>query len=185
MKAGTAPGTNFTGLTVLDRGYQFNGTLRNTLNSIDATVPGDVVTTATLAGGTGGNYTITIDGGVTAYGLIPSRYLFRLQTATGSAGQRAIVIGDYPSSPDAALVSTAGCSGCHGNNGGGGFHYSYPANGATCTVCHDADNTNYPRLLDIGHGIHNSHGMPGGEFVAGDRRRWGLLDRTPPRTRPT
>ena len=26
-------------------------------------------------------------------------------------------------------------------------------------------NTNYPRLLDIGHGIHASHGMPGGEFV--------------------
>ena len=37
--------------------------------------------------------------------------------------------------------------------------------GATCTVCHDANRTNYPRLIDIGHGIHALHGMPDGEFV--------------------
>ena len=167
-------GANFTGLVPatpapvngLSTAYQFNGTLRNQLDRVEATVPGDVITPAVLSGGTGGNYTITVDGGFTAYGAIPSRYLFRPETGTGVLPRiRAIVTGDFPSSPDQTLVSAAGCSGCHGNNGGGGFHYSYPANGAACTVCHNATNTNYPRLLDIGHGIHASHGMPSGEFV--------------------
>ena len=30
---------------------------------------------------------------------------------------RAMVMGDFPSSPDESLVSTAGCSGCHGTHG--------------------------------------------------------------------
>lgn len=163
VKAGT---TNFTGFTLgpVTTAHRFDGANRDNLNAVDAAFPGDAVRTVTLAGGTGGNYTITIANGQALFGAIPSRYLFRLQTATGSATTRAIVMGDYPSSPDQKLVSTAGCSGCHGANGNG-YHYGYPANGANCTVCHDAANTNYPPLIDIGHGIHASHGMPSGEFA--------------------
>ena len=162
-------GSNFTTLTQLTVQYQFNGTFRNQLNVIDTTtpvVPGDVVTPATFVNDGSGNYTITVDGGYTQYGTVPSRYMFRLETATGLVPRvRALIVGDYPSAPDGALVSSAGCSGCHGNGGNGGFHYSYPASGAACTVCHNAVNTNYPRLLDIGHGIHASHGMPSGEYT--------------------
>jgi OmcA/MtrC family decaheme c-type cytochrome len=159
-----ADGANLTTLNTVERAYQYNGTLRNTLGSIDTSVPGDVVTAATISGGTNGNYTVTIDGGYTAYGAIPSRYMFRLATALGSSGARAIVTGDFPSSPDQNLVSSAGCSGCHGNTTTGEPHYSYPINGAACVVCHEATNTTYPRMVDIGHGIHASHGMPSGEF---------------------
>lgn len=146
-----------------DRAYQFNGDLRNSLMAIDATVPGDVVTPVTVAGGAGGNYTITIDGGFTQYGAVPSRYLFRLATPLGSAGPRAMVSADFPSSPDQKVVSAAGCSDCHSNDGHS-FHYGFPADGANCTVCHDATNTTYPRLMAIGHGIHNSHHMPDGQY---------------------
>ncbi len=156
-------GVNFTQLTTAARQYQFNGTLRNTLNSIDATVPGDVLTPATLSGGTSGNYTITITNGFSVYGATPSRYLFRLETPLGSAEPRAMVMGDYPSSPDQTLVSQAGCTGCHSTMGNG-FHYGYPTNGLNCTVCHDATNTTYPRLVNIGHGIHNSEQMPAGSY---------------------
>ena len=161
-----AAGANFTTLTRINGAYRFDGTNRDDLIAVDAAFPGDAVRTLTFAGGPDGNYTVTIVNGATLFGAIPSRYLIRLETASGLVPRiRAIGTGDYPSSPDDALVSSAGCSGCHGTNGGGGFHYGYPANGATCTVCHDAANTNYPRLMDIGHGIHASHGMPSGEFV--------------------
>ena len=170
-------GVNFTAFPVgaVSTAYQFNGTLRNSLNSLDVdnpatttvneSVPGDVVTLATISGGTGGNYTITIDGGFTQYGAVPSRYLFRPERpAAGDLPRiRAIVMSDFASSPDQNLVSTAGCTGCHGDNGNG-FHYGYPTDGRNCTVCHDATNTNYPWTIDIGHGIHASHGMPSGEY---------------------
>jgi hypothetical protein len=42
-----ADGVNLTTLNTVDRGYQYNGTLRNTLASVDADVPGDVATPAT------------------------------------------------------------------------------------------------------------------------------------------
>jgi OmcA/MtrC family decaheme c-type cytochrome len=147
-------GANASNFLVLRSDYRYAGGLRTDLS--------DSGTPVTLAGGTGGNYTATITGGA-AYPN--SRYLIRVATSTDAATRvNALVVGDYPASPDQSLVSTAGCSSCHGTNGGGGFHYGYPANGAACTVCHDATNTNYPRLADIGHGIHASHGMPSGEF---------------------
>jgi OmcA/MtrC family decaheme c-type cytochrome len=34
-----------------------------------------------------------------------------------------------------------------------------------CVVCHEAANTTYPRFVTLGHSIHNSELMPGGEFV--------------------
>jgi len=162
-----ADGVNFTALTTAARKYQFNGTLRNTIDAIDATVPGDVVVPVTFTPGTNGNYTITLEGGFTQFGAIPSRYLFRLETPTGSLAPRAMVLADFPSSPDQSLVSSAGCSGCHGSNGNG-FHYGYPVDGRNCTVCHKATNTTYPRLISIGHSIHASRMWPGEEFQLKD-----------------
>ncbi len=161
-----ANGSNFTTFTQVTGAYRYDGTNRDNLTAVDAAFPGDAVRTFTLAGGANGNYTVTITDGVTLFGAVPSRYLFRLETASGLVPRiRALAMGNYPTSPDGDLVSAAGCTGCHGVNGGGGFHYGYPTNGATCAVCHNAANTNYPRLADIGHGIHASHGMPSGEFV--------------------
>ena len=110
-----------------------------------------------LSGGTGGDYTITMTNAA-AYAAVNSRYLVRIENV---AGVRAIVMGDYPLAPDANLVSEAGCSNCHSTMGNG-FHYGTPVSGKNCTVCHDATNTNYPRLINIGHGIHNSELMPAG-----------------------
>ena len=161
-----AAGANFTTLTRINGAYRFDGTNRDDLTAVDAAFPGDAVRTLTFAGGTGGNYTVTITNGATLFGAIPSRYLIRLETASGLVPRvRALGTGDYPSSPDQTLVSSAGCTGCHGTNGGGGFHYGYPANGAACTVCHDAVNVNdAPWTADMGHSIHASHLMPSGEF---------------------
>jgi OmcA/MtrC family decaheme c-type cytochrome len=148
-------GANAANFLVLRSDYRYAGGQRIDLS--------DSGTPVTLAGGTSGNYTATIANGAA---IGNSRYMLRIANSTDSATRtNAIVVGDYPASPDQSLVSSAGCSGCHGTNGGGGFHYGYPANGATCTVCHDATNTNYPRLIDIGHGVHASHGMPSGEYV--------------------
>jgi OmcA/MtrC family decaheme c-type cytochrome len=113
-----------------------------------------------LSGGTSGNYTITVTNGAAIAG-VNARYLFRIENAEGN---RAVVVGDYPNSPDETLVSSAGCQGCHGDSGGS-FHYGYPASGKTCTVCHDATNTTYPRTIALGHSIHNSHNMPDGKYV--------------------
>ncbi|HWJ04460.1 MAG TPA: hypothetical protein VNS57_01565, partial [Steroidobacteraceae bacterium] len=141
-----ADGVNMTTLATgvaPDRAYQFGvnattGTkLRNSLGVIDttgtppvATVPGDVVTPALVAGGTNGNYTITVTGGATAYAAINSRYAFRLVTpSTVTPTRRVMVTVDYPASPDQDLVSDAGCSGCHGAAGGGAHHYDFPVNG--------------------------------------------------------
>lgn len=112
-----------------------------------------------LSGGSSGNYTITITNGA-AIAAVNARYLFRIENA---AAVRAMVVGDYPLAPDESLVSEAGCSSCHSTMGNG-FHYGTPVSGKNCTVCHDATNTTYPRLINIGHGIHNSHNMPGGEY---------------------
>jgi hypothetical protein len=145
-------GDETTDFTTVNRDYRYDGTNRNDAGT---------VTTAVSTGD--GNYTITVPNGAANAG-VNSRYLFRV-VSTSNTDNRAIVLGDFPAAPDDELVSSAGCSGCHGNDGDGGFHYSYPMSGANCTVCHDAANTNYPRLVDIGHGIHNSHEMPSGEFV--------------------
>ena len=165
--------------------YRFDGTIRDNLTSTTADFPGDAARTVTLAAVTGsgnaGRYTITITDGQTLFGGTPGRFLFRIQNAVTSTTYRAIVKADYPSSPEESLVSTAGCVGCHGDNGGGGFHYSYPADGATCVVCHDAANTTYPYLVDIGHGIHSSHIRPSGEFVLETKPGAGRRARGPTR----
>ena len=77
------------------------------------------------------------------------------------------MVADYPASPYVDVVDSGACANCHGDNSIG-FHYDYPVKAENCTVCHDASNTDYPRYVNLGHGIHNSHNMPGGEFQLRD-----------------
>lgn len=159
-------GVNKADYDALNVDYRLAG---NTMNRQDLSTDG---TTATLTNNTGGNYTITIAGGATAYGAINSRYLFRLINTAQNAlsprplGARALVQFDYPAAPVTDLIGTStSCADCHGSIGSG-FHYGYPSyGGKTCVVCHDAVNTNYPRLPAMVHGIHNSANMPTGKFT--------------------
>jgi len=147
---------------VLERAYRFG----------DETVAGvltpnyreTLTSSAVLTGGTGGNYTITLAGGATDAN-IPSRYLFRMRNATVS---RAVVVGDFPSSPVDEIAANGSCENCHGGSSEGiNFHYSNPLQAGTCVVCHDAVNTDYPRFVELGHSVHNSANFAGGYELDG------------------
>lgn len=132
----------------------------------------------TLAGSTlaatatAGEYTITLPGAVTAgINAEDSRYLFRIENSLSDVdGSRAIVLFDYPAAPIADVLSATGetCANCHSSVGTNMRHYSYPPNnGKNCTVCHDAENTNYPYLNELVHGIHASaNNYPSGTYTA-------------------
>jgi OmcA/MtrC family decaheme c-type cytochrome len=132
------------------RAYRFDG-------AREQYAPG----TVEFANNGGGEYTITVVGGG-ADAAIDSRYMFQIQNP---AEQLAIVYGVYPSDPRADAVSVESCQNCHGPTGEpAGIHYSYPLNVAQCAVCHEASNTTYPRLIELGHSVHNSHHMPEGNW---------------------
>jgi OmcA/MtrC family decaheme c-type cytochrome len=169
----TLDGVAKTDLTAMSRDARFyidangDGQLRDL--STDGTA-------ATLSGGTGGNYTITIANGAATYGTVNSRYEFRLATATYSTATRLMdprvtVVGDWPASPQTPdMVTAQTCANCHGPSRNDEPHNASPMNGLNCTVCHDAVNSaggepdaNYMTMV---HGIHNSEQMPGGEWVA-------------------
>jgi OmcA/MtrC family decaheme c-type cytochrome len=176
----TADGVALTDLNAIVLGrdgsqsaYRFDGTLQDVLSTDGDDVGPDVATPATLAGGTGGNYTLTIEGGA-IYANANNRYLVRIQNP---AGTRAMVVADYPASPHNDVVDSGACANCHGLNANGrwihGSGYDYPLKAENCTVCHNAENSageNVPYVM-VGHSIHNSHNMPGGEFelVLGNR----------------
>lgn len=159
-------GVNKTNYDTLNADYRLDSTKTRS----DLTDSG---TPVTLTNSGSGNYKITITAGATAYAT-NSRYLLRIQNASEAAlasasrpaGYRAIVQFDYPAAPVTDLLgSSTSCADCHGSFGNG-FHYGYPSNGGkNCTVCHDAVNTNYPRLTAMVHGIHNSANMPTGKFT--------------------
>jgi len=162
--------TDFNAIVVregVQSAYRFDGTLQDALATDgDGTTGPDVETPVTLAGGTGGNYTLTIEGG--AIYTANNRYLVRIQNA---AGTRAMVVGDYPASPHTDVLDSGACANCHGLNANGrwihGSGYDYPLKAENCTVCHNAENVaaeDVPYVM-IGHSIHNSHNMPGGKFV--------------------
>jgi len=159
----TIDGEDAEDFSSITRDYRFDGTDRSDLS--------DAGTPAALAGGTDGEYTITITNGA-AYGN--SRYLFRIENP---AGTRAMVVGEYPEAPDDFKVASGACENCHGQPGNG-FHYGYPVKAENCTVCHNATTTTsaagtvaaeYPWFYILGHSIHNSHNMPGGEYALLDK----------------
>jgi OmcA/MtrC family decaheme c-type cytochrome len=166
VKVDKVNATDFNAVTIGRDGaqtaYRFDGLVRDTLSTDGDGVGADVATPVTLTGGTDGNYTLTIAGG--AIYTADSRYFIRIQNP---AGTRALVIDDYPAAPYVDVVDSGACANCHGDNSIG-FHYDYPVKAENCTVCHSASNTDYPRYINLGHGIHNSHNMPGGEFQLRD-----------------
>ena len=120
-----------------------------------------------------GNYTITIANGWAAYAGDNARYLTRLENP---AGLRAVVFGDFPDALlGSGLASNESCVNCHGESGEvgrfaqPGAHYSAPMSGDACVVCHAGSvmygNTTgtftYGNMMQVGHGIHNSHAMGG------------------------
>ena len=146
-------GADATDYNEISRDYRFAGGERRDL-STDGTP-------ATLSGGAGGDYTITIAGGA-VYAATDSRYLFRVQNPTGRPS-RALIVGNFPDSPVVELASDQACIGCHGDTGQG-FHYGYPMGSQQCVVCHNASNTDYPRLVELAHGIHGAHDRPSGHY---------------------
>jgi OmcA/MtrC family decaheme c-type cytochrome len=115
---------------------------------------------ATISGGAGGDYTVRLANAAASYAAVDSRYLIGIASASGTT---AYVVGDYPQAPVEDVVSNTACVNCHGNSGTT-HHYDTPTGAQQCVVCHDAANTDYPRLMEVAHGVHNSHHMPGGEW---------------------
>jgi OmcA/MtrC family decaheme c-type cytochrome len=132
-----------------------------------------------------GTYSVRIVDGVARFGDEDSRYL--VVVLNGLNDLEVAAVGDYPNPvPLAGLASSEACVNCHGPSGEGtgadgrfnplnrGGHYSAPMSADACVVCHRPDNPatpdddeepSYMRLVRVVHGIHNSHEMPGGQFV--------------------
>jgi len=147
-------GVNTTDFTAVSRDLRVNAAGDN--SDLGA------ITTATSTGN--GNYSITIPGGAAA-AAENSRYLFRVGNP---AGQRAVVVEDFPAAPFANAVTNQACNNCHGETGifqihGGG--YATPAGFEQCTVCHKSDYRDFEDpFFGIIHGVHNSHNMPSGHY---------------------
>ncbi|MGB5469303.1 MAG: hypothetical protein WBM64_02695, partial [Woeseiaceae bacterium] len=176
------------------RAYVSDGITRTTLTGRFTDDPGDptavppeppIPASAFFVNEGGGNYSVTIEGGITEFGATNSRYLVIVRTGINQLEVAAV--GDYPDPiPLAGLASPEACVGCHGASGEGngvdgrfnplrsGGHYSAPMSVDQCVVCHrpddpatpnDDEEPNYMRIARVVHGIHNSHNFPGGEFV--------------------
>jgi len=143
--------TDFDSITArngVQTAYRFDGDERSGL-------------TAALSGGAAGDYTITIAGGF-ADAATPSRYVIRV---ANPAGTRAVVVGNYPSSPVVDVVSNAACVNCH-SGVGQGIHMSYPMGAEQCVVCHKATNLDFgDSFVGIIHGLHAAHIMPSGNYT--------------------
>jgi OmcA/MtrC family decaheme c-type cytochrome len=147
-------GANTTDYTIVSTDYRFANGTRTDLGT---------VTTATSLGN--GNYSIAIPGGA-ANATTPYRYFLRVRNQ--ALTNYAYVSADYPSAIRPEVVTAQACVNCHGakfttHHATSG--YGNPNGVAQCAVCHDRSTTSLPSNLEIGHGIHNSHNMPGGEFV--------------------
>lgn len=127
--------------------------------------------TTTFVNNGGGKYTITVTGGAARAGQ-NLRYLFIMSDAPSGHNvlPTANVLIDYPAAPGTDLLGTSkSCEDCHGNNSES-YHYGNPAyGGKACTVCHNANQTQYPKLPGLIHGIHNSGKMPSKKYTASMR----------------
>jgi OmcA/MtrC family decaheme c-type cytochrome len=159
-------GVNATTYTTLSTSYSYASGTRTSL------------TGTALTGGTSGNYVITIPNGATQAANL--RYYFRVQNPAQSNAY-AVVVADYTvdanlAAPHRDLVSSQACQNCHGEkfvNHHATSGYGNPMGAKQCAVCHNRTDTTLPSNFEIGHGIHNSHEMPGGKFVKGTRQ-WSI-----------
>jgi len=117
-----------------------------------------------------GNYEIKV-AGAGAYVGTDSRYYFRLQSADGT--RRASVYTDDANYVRPDLASNQACQNCHGTFAGGQTSHHYnPFNVEACVACHSGvvppEEEEQFRMINVVHGIHNSHNMPDGHFVLGN-----------------
>jgi OmcA/MtrC family decaheme c-type cytochrome len=148
-----APGL---GYDTLERAYRTDGTtLTDFCNATNGTCD---PASATLTGGTGGSYTITVVGGAALVG--DYRFLFRV-AAGGASETRVYLYGDFPASPVEDLaISAAACNACHGPEGidvHGGY-FAANDGGEPCLTCHGAQDGRFgavPRLFEVAHKYHS------------------------------
>ncbi|NHA14912.1 cytochrome c3 family protein [Thioalkalivibrio sp. XN279] len=118
----------------------------------------------------GGDYTITIPGGVAAAGEA-ARFFLRVTNGM----TRAVVSGDFPAAALPDIASDASCGDCHGPKGlTVHASFGYPGmESSECVVCHKAEGglpflnfeDSYVGLI---HGIHNAHNFPEGFYAYGE-----------------
>ena len=158
----TADGAPATAATFY-RAYTWNGTTRITLTS-------RLGSTLLFTNNGDGTYSVRLVGGVAEFGAENNRYLVILRS--GANDLEIVAYGDYPDLiPLAGLASSQSCVNCHGASGevgrfaptNRGGHYSAPMSVDACVVCH-IPGASYGDLPYVVHGIHNSHGFPGGVF---------------------
>jgi len=157
-------GANYSNFTSLERSVVFNG-VAGTYTSYDLRAVDAIDSVSN------GNYTLRIAGAGKYVGT-DSRYYFRLGSATGiTPARRASVYADDAAYVRPSLASNKSCQNCHSTFAEGltSHHYN-PFNVEACVACHSAANppaigTVKYELPAMVHGIHNSHEMPGGEYV--------------------
>ncbi len=193
----TADGAPATDATFY-RAYFSDGTTRTTLTDRVTGDPGDPTAvppipptpiTAFFNNLGGGDYSLTLQGGVAEFGGTDGRYLVIVRT--GANQLEIAAVGDYPNPiPLAGLASSEACVGCHGASGEvgrfspteRGGHYSAPISAQACVVCHRPDDPatpedeepGYMQFFRVVHGIHNSHEFPGEGFVADGGRLYNI-----------
>jgi OmcA/MtrC family decaheme c-type cytochrome len=160
----------------LYRAYAWDGTVRTSLREPPrGPNPGTDIVVFTDNGG--GDYTVTVPGGVALLAGTNQRYLMILRA--GDNLLEVVAYGDYPALiPLAGLASNQACIDCHGESGEvgrfaptlAGGHYSAPMSVDACVVCHiggtPGQGPSYGQIAEIIHGIHNSQNFPDGEFVS-------------------
>ena len=166
-------GANYDSFTTVQRAVILQGNGVPAPNTVytrwqnSTTDPTNSIALGVLDSVANGVYTLRIPGAASFVGT-DSRVYFRLQTAAGiTPARRASVYADDAAYVRPALVSNESCQNCHSTFAGGltSHHYN-PFNAEACVACHSAVNPPDDfSLVYLAHGIHNSHNMPGGEFV--------------------
>ncbi|MBI5495284.1 MAG: cytochrome c3 family protein [Deltaproteobacteria bacterium] len=116
-----------------------------------------------------GNYTATVTG-FTAAAADGTVFMLSIMNPHGVTATAVATYG----TPARDLVGDAACINCHGNHvwRGAAHDVTNPQGTGACVVCHNRKGSADPRLPGAGsglmgliHGIHNSHGMPDGQYT--------------------